>query len=77
LRGARRGAVIAAIAADETDASSRTQVAELPGAGDATSGMVAVLTWGEEIRRQGPKTAPWHFIDILSAPAYSVDLAMS
>jgi hypothetical protein len=63
--------IVAAIAADELTPAARQQVAQLLGVDDAAAGMAAVSTWANEIRRQRPGTAAWHFVDIpLSAPAY-------
>lgn len=62
--GAEGHRIVAAIAADELTPAARTEVTELLGTGDAAAGMVAVSTWADEIRRQRPDTAPWHFVDI-------------
>lgn len=62
--GAEGHRIVAAIAADELTPAARRQVAELLGTDDAAAGMVAVSTWADEIRRQRPNTAPWHFVDI-------------
>jgi hypothetical protein len=70
--GAEGHRIVAAIAADELTPAARAQIAQLLGTDDAAAAMVAVSTWADEIRRQRPKTAPWHFVDIpLSAPAYN------
>lgn len=62
--GAEGHRIVAAIAANELAPAARAQVAELLGTDSAAAGMVAVSTWADEIRRQRPNTAPWHFVDI-------------
>jgi hypothetical protein len=69
--GAEGHRIVAAIAADELSPPARAEVARLLGTDDAAAGMVAVSTWADEIRRQRPNTAPWHFVDIpVQATAY-------
>lgn len=55
--------IIALIAADKLTPAARAQVSDLLG-GDARSTMEAVSTWADEIRRDRPETAPWHYVNI-------------
>lgn len=72
--GAEGHRIVAAIAADQLTLAAQAQVATLLGSNDAKAAMVAVSTWADEIRRQRPNTAPWHFVDIpVSAPSYDAD----
>ena len=69
--GALGHRVVAAIAADELTPAARAQVVALLGGDDAKAAMISVSTWADEIRRQRPQTAPWHFADVPeSAAAY-------
>ena len=54
---------IALIAADRLTPAARAEVSDLLG-GDARGSMEEVSTWADEIRRDRPETAPWHYVNI-------------
>lgn len=62
--GAEGHRIVALIAADQLTPAAKAQVQQLLGSDDAAAGMMAVSTWADEIRRNRPNTAPWHFTDI-------------
>lgn len=62
--GAEGHRIVALIAADQLTPTAKAQVNQLLGTDDAAAGMMAVSTWADEIRRNRPNTAPWHFTDI-------------
>lgn len=55
--------IIALIAADRLTPVARAEVSDLLG-GDARASMEEVSTWADEIRRDRPETAPWHYVNI-------------
>lgn len=55
--------IVAYIAASELTPKARAGVAALLG-GDAAAEMARVSTWADEIRRDRPDTAPWHYVNI-------------
>jgi hypothetical protein len=54
-------ALVARIADAQLTAAARAQVAAILGPG-AT--MASVSSWPDQIRRERPQTAPWHYVDI-------------
>jgi hypothetical protein len=62
--------IIAEIAEQHLDPAAAQQVRDLLATENETS-LAAVANWADQIRRQRPETAPWHFVDIpISAPGY-------
>jgi hypothetical protein len=66
--GPRGHRIAARIAQAHLRESSRLQIQALLGSDD----LAAVSTWADEIRKQRPETAGWHFVDIpLNAGGFS------
>lgn len=61
--GAEGHRIVAFIAASELKPQARAQVTKLLGGPD-TPAMVRVSTWADRIRRDRPRTGPWHYVDI-------------
>ncbi len=55
--------IVADIAEQYLDPETARQVRELLAIENATT-LAEVSTWADEIRRQRPETAPWHFVNI-------------
>src|ERR1700680_3693856 len=62
--GAEGHRMIALIAADQLSPAAKRQIQQLLGTEDVAAGMEEVSTWADEIRRERPNTASWHFTDI-------------
>jgi hypothetical protein len=52
--------IVAALATEQLHPHTRSRLKELLGDG----GLVAVAHWADEIRKDRPETAPWHFVNI-------------
>ena len=61
--GAEGHRIVAYIAASELAPQTQREVSRLLG-GPLPEAMVRVSTWADEIRRERPHTAPWHYVDI-------------
>lgn len=61
--GAEGHRIVAFIAASQLDGRARAEVTRLLG-GPLPGSMVRVSTWADEIRRDRPRTAAWHYVDI-------------
>ncbi|HWC99072.1 MAG TPA: S1/P1 nuclease [Candidatus Sulfopaludibacter sp.] len=53
--------IIARIADAQLTPAARARVAEILGPGVT---MASISSWADQVRRERPKTAPWHYIDI-------------
>ncbi|HEV2562268.1 MAG TPA: S1/P1 nuclease [Rhizomicrobium sp.] len=55
--------IVALIAASELSPAAKFQVEQLLG-GNAANAMADASTWADRVRRDRPKTGPWHYVDI-------------
>jgi hypothetical protein len=53
--------LVARIADAQLTAAARARVAAILGPGDT---MASVSSWADQVRRNRPQTAPWHYVDI-------------
>lgn len=65
--------IIALLSVGHLTPAAKSQVEDLLGNPDATSGMVRYSTWADEVRPERRDTAPWHYVDIeIGSNGYNV-----
>lgn len=58
--------IIAAVAEDHLDETTKVMIQSLIG----NNHLYSVASWADDVRRQRPETAPWHYVDIPLGSVY-------